>query len=146
MTLRQAIADRTRRPLIATDAVRSAEVAIRSRRGIAGVVVAAGFETIQRVRPGFLVRQVEEMLPAMADALDPFWSKGRAHGDGVAFLTEQAPAVAEALLRVTDAQAEASGDRVALAVYERLRPHGPKRIVEHIRHIAWFMVRHAVAY
>lgn len=140
-TLRDIVSDPEQRPRIADDAVREATLAIRARTGIKAAAAQFGFDAINRIRPGFLARQVEELLPAMADAIEPWWAEGGRRGDAPAWLNQHADEVAEALLQVTDTHAASAHDQAAVAVYERLRSSAPKRIANEMPRIATFVAR-----
>lgn len=140
-TLRDVVSDPEQRPRIADDAVREVALAIGSRTGIKGAAAQFGLEAINRIRPGFLARQVEELLPAMADAIEPWWATGRSRGDAPAWLKANANQVADALLTVTDAHVAEAHDQAAIAVYQRLRSAAPQRIAAEMPRIATFVTR-----
>ncbi len=140
-TLRDIVSDPEQRPDIANDAVVEAAAALRSRSGIKAVAAQFGFDAINRIRPGFLARQVEELLPAMAEAVEPWWVEGRAQGDAPAWLTSHADEVAEALLGVTDDHVASAHDQAAVAVYRRLRSVAPRRIAAEMPRVAAFIAR-----
>ena len=99
-TLRDIVSDPERRPRIASDAVREATIAVKARTGLKAAAAQFGLDAINRIRPGFLARQIEELLPAMAEAIEPWWVDGRARGDAPGWLTANADDVADALLGV----------------------------------------------
>lgn len=140
-TLRDIVSDPAHRPRIADDAIREASIAVGSRSGVKAVAAQFGLEAINRIRPGFLARQVEELLPEMADAIEPWWVQGRGHGDAPAWLRANADEVAEALLSVTDTHVASARDQTAIAVYQRLRSVAPTRIAAEMPRIATFIER-----
>lgn len=141
MSLVDAVSDPARRRTVAAEAVREAEAAIRERRGLQARAARVGLDTINLLRPGFLERQVHLLLPAMADAVEPWWRQGTAEGDPIAVLERDAAPVAEALLEVTDAHVARADDRAAIAVYQRLRPAAARRVTEQMPRIARFVER-----
>lgn len=95
-----------------------------------------GLETIHRLRPGFLERHVELLLPELVEAFEPHWLAGEDSGDTSSYLSVHATAVSHDLLAVTDRHAAQASDQTAVVVYERLRPMALGRITEHMPRIA----------
>ncbi|MEM7092123.1 MAG: hypothetical protein AAF567_03910 [Actinomycetota bacterium] len=143
MTLVDAVADPDRRARIARDAVGEAEAAVRSRPGLRGMASRMGLETINRLRPDFLARQVEHLLPAWADAVDPWWAEGLQNGDAPGWLNRHADEIARALLDVTDQHVETAEDEAAVEVYRHLREVAPDRIAAEMPRISRFVDRWA---
>ena len=142
MTLRQRLANPQVRTAVAADAVSEAQSVVKERGGVRGRAAKLGMETVDRLKPGFLERHVAAMLPDWADAIDPYWSAGQAAGDPTEHLVANAPDVADAMLGVSDAYVEKATYGRAIKAYERLRPHAPERIVEHMPRIASFVEKH----
>jgi len=142
MSLVKALGNGSQRSVIAADAVAQAEAAVRSRPGFGGVSAQLGFETINRLRPGFLERHVHAMLPDMARAVEPHWEAGRSAGGERAHLVANAHVVTKDLLAVADAYVADATDRKAIAVYNQLRPRATRRIAEQMPRIAEFFERH----
>lgn len=140
-TLRDLVADPVQRPRIASDAVSEAGIAVRERTGLKAAAAQFGLDAINRIRPGFLALQVDQLLPAMAEAVEPWWIEGRAHGDAPAWLNAHADEVAEALLAVTDLHVAAARDEAAVTVYSRLRSTAPRRIADEMPRIGAFVAR-----
>jgi len=143
VTLADAVADPVRRHAIALDAVDEAAAAIRSRRGLGASAAQAGLRAIHRLRPGFLSDRIEQLLPAMAEAVDPWWREGLERGDAPMWLHENRNEVANSLLAVTDAHVAGATDAAAISVYHRLRGSAPGRIADEMPRIAAFIGRHA---
>lgn len=140
--LSDAVADPVHRRAIALDAVDEAAAAIRARRGLGGLAAATGLQTIHRLRPGFLANHIEQLLPGMAEAVDPWWAQGLERGNAIGWLEEHRHEVAEALLAVTDGHVASASDATAIAVYQRLRGSAPKRIANEMPRIAAFIACH----
>jgi len=145
VSLTDTVNEPEQRSAIAVDAVAEARAAVRARSGLAGMAARVGFDTITRLRPGFLEQHVEAMLPDLALAIEPHWNAGIAVGSAATHLAEQAPQVTADLLHVTDAYVDNAVDTTAIAVYRRLRPFAPARIQEQIPRIANFVERHSPA-
>jgi hypothetical protein len=73
---------------------------------------------------------VQTLLPKMVDNLQPFWADFNASGgaDFGDYLTKRGDEVAEAMLAVTDARAEASGRPVIVRAYRSVRGGAGKHI------------------
>lgn len=142
MSLHTTLGDPHRRQLIAADAVAEASDAVSERTGIAGVAVRLGLDTINRLRPGFLLRHVDAMLPDLALAIEPHWQLGQATTTGRVHLELNAFVVTNDLLVVADAYVARASDRQAIMIYNQLRVRAPHRISEQMPRIAAFVERH----
>ena len=143
MSLLRALNDQARRDEIAAAAVAEAEAAVRARSGLRGVAAQLGLDTINRLRPGFLRRHVNAMLPDMARAVEPHWDEGVAVGDPTAHFEANADMVSHDLLAVTDNYVEQASDDRARAVYHRLRARAPMHVSEQMPRIARFIAEHS---
>lgn len=141
-SLTELVDDPGERDTLAAEAVKETERAIKSRRGLKAMVAQVALETINRLRPGFLQRQINALLPGMALALDPWWAEGVEQGDAPAWLNSHPTEVALALLDVTDDHVAAANDAAAVAVYQRVRPQAPKRIAAEMPRIGRFIEKH----
>lgn len=99
---------------------------VAGKRGISGAAVRAAYAAVRRIDRGVVPRAVDEMLPDFARVLDVHWSED---GDLPVRLADHADEVAEALLGITDAQADHSHHAALAVVYRTLRPHA----VQHVR-------------
>ena len=143
MSLVRALQSPERRNEIAADAVHVAEAAVAARGGVQGMAAKLGLDTINRIRPGFLVRHVHAMLPDWAEILEPYWQESDSHEGLAAHLVEHNTVVAEELLAVTDQYVARASDAKAIAAYNHLRPHANERVAEQMPRIAAFVGRHA---
>lgn len=141
-TLAEVVQDRTARNLIAADAVLEARAAIKSRRGLTAMASGVGFDTIERIRPGLLERHVHAMLPELAGAVEPYWVDGMASGDPTAHFDGHDFEIANALMDVVDNHVADAVDTQAIALYNQLRGHAPKRIAEQMPRLVRFIDRH----
>lgn len=130
--------------MIAAEAVLEARAAIRSRPGLAAFASKAGFDAIERIRPGLLERHVHAMLPALAEAIEPYWIDGLATGNPTAHFEGHDFEIAEALMAVVDDHVADAVDTQAIALYNQLRGHAPKRIAEQMPRLARFIDRNTV--
>lgn len=98
---------------------------VARKRGISGTAVRAAYAAVRRIDRGVVPRAVDEMLPDFARVLDDYWSE---EGDLPARLASRAEEVAEALLAVTDAQADHSHHAALAVVYHALRSHAAQHV------------------
>jgi len=126
------LADDMRRRVV-DDAARLVEDEVRSKRGVSGLAIKAGFKAFRKVRPGALPMAVNNLLDPFARAADPFYQEhlesGRTGSVSQTFLP-RADAVAEALLSITDERARRFDSGLIKKTYYKLRPLGKRNTVE----------------
>ncbi|MGB3052270.1 MAG: hypothetical protein WBB42_14800 [Polyangiales bacterium] len=122
MNLNDVLSDEAKRASIIEDVCRLVDDEVGKQKGLSGVAVKAGYKLVQGVKPGFVRRVVESLLPEFAAALEPIReqavSQGQAVGSYFAAHTQEA---AEALLAVTDARAQSSEHGSVKGAYGKLR-------------------------
>ncbi len=119
-------ADDVRRRVV-DDAAQLVEDEVRSKRGISGLAIKAGFKAFKKVKPGALHMAVNNLLDAFADAVDPFYQQHVESGKGGSVAQTFVPRrreVAEALLTITDARAKRFESGLIKKTYYKLRPVG----------------------
>ncbi|MEZ4452032.1 MAG: hypothetical protein R3B09_21390 [Nannocystaceae bacterium] len=99
------------------------------KSGLSGIAIKGAYRLVQAVKPTMITDVVDRLLPEFAAAMEPFYAESveRAESRGQplahvfpAHLADSAPAVAEALLKVTDRRAEGASGPV-LKTYRKLR-------------------------
>jgi hypothetical protein len=129
MNLNDVLNDETKRASIVGDVCRLVDDEVAKQRGISGVAVKAGYKLVQGVKPGFVRRVVEALLPEFAQALEPIRQQAVAEGESVdSYFAAHAPEVAEALLAVTDGRAEGSEHTSVKGAYGKLRGSARKNV------------------
>ncbi len=119
-------ADDVRRRVV-DDAARLVEDEVRSKRGVSGLAIKAGFKAFKKVKPGALQMAVNNLLDAFADAVDPFYQEHLEAGRGGSVAQTFIPRkhdIAEALLAITDARARRFESGLIKKTYGKLRPMG----------------------
>ena len=83
---------------------------VSSKSGVSGTAVKLAYKTANTFASGYLQSVVESLLPAMVAELEPYWADFNASGASEFgdYLAKRGEEVSEALLSVTDAQAEHS--------------------------------------
>lgn len=117
-------------PKVIADCLTLIEQEVSDKSGIAGTAVKLAYKTVTTFAPGHVRHMVEVLLPDLADKLQPFWadftaSGGSEFGD---YLAKRGDEVAEALLSVTDARAEASDRPAIVRAYRSVRGSAGKHI------------------
>jgi hypothetical protein len=117
-------------PKVIADCLTLIEQEVSDKAGIAGTAVKLAYKTVTTFAPGHVRHMVEVLLPDLADKLQPFWadftaSGGSEFGD---YLAKRSDEVAEALLSVTDARAEASDRPTIVRAYRSVRGSAGKHI------------------
>ena len=102
---------------------------VKDKGGISGLAIKAGYGTVKGIKPGFVEKAVEDLLPEFAKALEPIYddakSKNKPVGDFFAANTER---VADALLAITDAKAARAKSGVAKSAYDKLRGSAKRNV------------------
>jgi hypothetical protein len=122
VTFDDVLGDPARRDRLFGDCARLIEEEVRSKRGLGGIALRAGFAAFQRVQPGILPLAVERLVPDMARAIEPHWTAVRGSPEPVGSLVARARGVADDLLRVTDRWAERTRRPGVASIYRSLRP------------------------
>ncbi|MGE0787720.1 MAG: hypothetical protein AB7S26_18740 [Sandaracinaceae bacterium] len=119
-----------------------AEVA--DKGGISGLAIKAGYATVKGVKPGFVERVVDGLLPEFADACDPVYSEAVDQGKPIAgYFVAQSSRVADSLLAITDAKAERSDKAVVRKTYEKLRGQAKKNVEQAIPRLGRLIEKYA---
>jgi uncharacterized protein DUF6918 len=129
-TLQEILLAPDTQPKVITDCLALIEQQVSDKSGISGTAVKLAYKTVTTFAPGYLRSTVEEILPELADKLQPFWadfttSGGSEFGD---YLAKRGDEVAEALLSVTDARATASSRPTIVKAYRSVRGSAAKHI------------------
>jgi hypothetical protein len=102
---------------------------VAKQRGISGVAVKASYKLVQGVKPGFVRKVVQALLPDFASALEPIIEQAVTQGQPVGgYFSAHTPEVADALLSVTDGRAQNSEHRAVRGAYSKLRGSACKNV------------------
>lgn len=129
MNLNDVLNDEAQRASIIEDVCRLVDGEVAKQRGISGVAVKAGYKLVQGVKPGFVRKVVQALLPDFAAALEPFREQAVAQGQSVsAYFAANSGSIAEALLAVTDGRAQKSDHGSVKGAYSKLRGSARKNV------------------
>lgn len=129
MNLNDVLSDEAKRASIVEDVCQLVDGEVAKQKGISGVAVKAGYKLVQGIKPGFVRRVVETMLPEFAAALEPIRNKALAQGQTVgSYFNAHSTEIAEALLAVTDNRAQRSEHGSVKGAYAKLRGSARKNV------------------
>lgn len=129
MNLNDVLNDDTKRVAIIEDVCGLVDEEVAKQKGLSGVAVKAGYKLVQGVKPGFVRRVVESLLPEFAAALEPIRAQALAQGQSVgSYFASHPKEVSEALLAVTDARATSSEHGSVKGAYGKLRGSARKNV------------------
>ncbi len=130
-TLKETLCGPENRFNVIQDAVRLVESEVKSKGGISGMAIKAGFAAVNKIKPTLVRDAVDNLLDRFVDQLEPFfadWVSGGKSSTFEAYLSGQANKVANALLKVTDDRAKTVQNGTVKKTYEKLRPQGEKNV------------------
>jgi hypothetical protein len=129
MNLNDVLSDEAQRASIIEDVCGLVDDEVGKQKGLSGVAVKAGYKLVQGVKPGFVRRVVESLLPEFAAALEPIREQAVSHGQSVeGYFSAHTREVAEALLAVTDGRAQRSEHGSVKGAYGKLRGSARKNV------------------
>jgi hypothetical protein len=136
-TLQEILLAPDTRPHVLADCNGLIEQELTTMSGISGTAVKLAYKTIITFAPGHIHYMVETLLPKMVDQLEPYWadfstSGGSVFGD---YLSKRGDEVAESLLAVTDARAEASSRPTVIKAYRAVRGGAAKHVTAALPHV-----------
>ncbi len=129
MNLNDVLSDEARRASIIEDVCGLVDDEVSKQKGLSGVAVKAGYKLVQGVKPGFVRRVVESLLPEFGAALEPIREQAVARGQAVgSYFSAHTQEVAEALLAVTDGRVKSSDHGSVKGAYSKLRGSARKNV------------------
>jgi hypothetical protein len=121
----------SRRAQVVADFVHLIDTEVQNKGGLTGIAVKGAYAITKKIKPGIVGEVMDKLADSFADKLDPFYQDHQSQGlsvDLVAYFLSRAPDIAQALLSITDARAQASDNRTMRSTYEKLRPTGVKHV------------------
>lgn len=127
--LRDALTDEGKRKAVVEDCVQLIDAEVADKGGMSGMAIKAGYKAVKGIKPGFIPKVVNDLLPEFAGALQPIYAEAKEKGEPVApYLTKNSARVAEALLAITDGKADRSDRGLVKNTYKRLRPTAKQNV------------------
>jgi hypothetical protein len=118
---------------------------VSGKSGVSGTAVKLAYKTANTFASGYLRSMVESLLPAMVAELEPYWADFNASGaSGFGdYLAKRGEEVSEALLSVTDAQAEHSERPTILKAYRAVRGGAAKHVMAALPNVGSLVQKYA---
>ncbi|MBO0854236.1 MAG: hypothetical protein J2P18_10755 [Nocardia sp.] len=132
-------------PAFLADANKVLDAEVSDKGGASGLAVKGGYAAIKKVSPTIVSDALESFAPKFVERLEPYWAQHQQQGTGsfADLLVANSDEVAEQLLAVTDARAEASKRPALTKVYSSLRSSAKKHVVEALPRVGDLVQRHA---
>ena len=128
-SLVDALTDVTKKKDVIKDCCDLIDAEVQDKGGISGLAIKAGYKTVKGIKPGFVEKAVEDLLPEFAKVLEPIYADAKSESKPVAdFFSSNGARVADALLSITDAKAARAKSGVAKSAYDKLRSSAKKNV------------------
>ena len=116
---------------------------VGDKGGLSGLAIKAGYKAVKGVKPGFVERVVDGLLPDFANAVDPIYQEASDAGKPVgSHFVANKSRVADALLAITDGKAERSTNKVVKKTYEKLRGQAKKNVEAAVPRLGTLIEKH----
>jgi hypothetical protein len=142
MTLVETLEDPVKAAAVTVDGAAMIERQVGSKRGIRGMALKAGYKVVRKIRPGIIEEVLGSLLPRFAPAIDPHHAAARASGNVHRHFMDNAEAIAESLLAVTDARAKVATNRIMVKAYTSLRSHAKGHVIAAMPDLARLITDH----
>lgn len=136
MGLSNGLNDPNKKASVVADCVKLIDDQVATKGGLSGLGLKAAYATVNGVKPNYIARAVEGLLPEVLSVIDPIWSEGTQKGDPVGYLSQNQSRTADAILSITDAKIEKSNNGIVRGAYNRLRSSAKKDVEEAIPGLA----------
>jgi hypothetical protein len=128
-SLAEALADDTKKKDVIKDTCELIDAEVKDKGGLSGIAIKAGYGAVKGIKPGFVEKAVEDLLPEFAKALDPLAEEAKGANKSIsAYFDSNTSKVADALLAITDAKASRAKSGVAKGAYDKLRGSAKKNV------------------
>jgi hypothetical protein len=128
-SLVEALTDESKKKNVVKDCCDLIDAEVKDKGGISGLAIKAGYGTVKGIKPGFVEKAVEDLLPEFARVLDPIYADAKSANKPIAdFFASNSDRVADALLSITDAKAAKAKSGVAKGAYDKLRGSAKKNV------------------
>jgi len=133
-------------PNVVADCLKLIEQEVAGKSGVSGTAVKLAYKTANAFAQGYLRETVENLLPDLVAALEPFWADFLASGAAGFgdFLVKRGDEVSEALLAVTDARAKISERPTIIKAYGAIRGGAAKHITAALPNLGALVQKYAI--
>jgi hypothetical protein len=133
-----------RKARVVQDCLEIIDLEVADKSGLSGVAIKAGYRAVKGIRPGFLEKVVNDLLPEFADAMDPIYREAVDAKKAVrGYFVEHRARVADSLLAITDGKAQRTKSGVIKATYDRLRGSAKKNVEAAVPRLGELIEKHA---
>jgi hypothetical protein len=143
MTLAEALSDPDRRERLIDDCCVLVDDEVAKKSGLGGAVIRTAYKAVKGIKPGFIRKVVDALFDDWVRQLEPFWKdaadQGRAPDE---HFERETPAVAEALLSVTDGRIGTAKTALVRSTYKKLRPSAKKHVEAAVPGLAAVLRKH----
>ncbi|GGK50407.1 DUF6918 family protein [Nocardia camponoti] len=143
--LSESLLDDTKRPAFLAEAVEVLDAEVSDKGGASGLVVKGGYAAVKKISPTIVPDALASLAPKLLEQLQPYWVEYTTTGTGsfADLLNSKSDEVAESLLAVTDARADASTRPALQKVYSSMRGSAKKHVIEALPRVAGLVQKHA---
>ena len=123
--------------------VLDAEVA--DKKGVSGLAVKGSFKIVKGIRPGLIPQVIDGLLDDFMEKIEPFWQTWKDDDKGGSckqHFIDNGPAVADALLDITDARAKRNKNKILVKTYMKLRPRGREHVIASMPRVGAMIEKH----
>lgn len=142
--LSDVLTDPQRKDRVVEDCLGIIDAEVADKGGLSGMAIKAGYKAVQGVKPGFVRKVVNDLLPEFANAVDPIYREAVDAKKGIrAHFERERSRVADSLLAITDGKAERSTNRIVKGTYERLRGQAKNHVEAAVPRLGGLIEKHA---
>jgi hypothetical protein len=144
-TLQEILLTPDARPKVLADCQTLLDHEIADKSGASGAAIKLAYKTATSFAPGYFRKTLEDMLPQIADKLEPYWadfsnSGGSEFGD---YLSKRGSEVAEDLLSLTDHIAATSRRPTIIKAYRAVRGSAAKNVEAALPRVGDLVMKYA---
>ena len=145
MSLKDHLTKPGMREQVIKDASKVLDAEVSDKSGFSGVAVKAGFKVVRGLQPDFVPKAIDALLDDFVAQIEPFYNDWKAGGRGTLkeHFVANGPAVAHALLQITDARAAKNPHKTLVKTYEKLRPKAKEHVVAAMPRVGLLIERHS---
>ncbi|MSP63983.1 MAG: hypothetical protein EXR72_27305 [Myxococcales bacterium] len=130
-----------KRPVVIKELAVLVDQEVASKGGLSGFGIKAAYAMVKAIKPSFVPDVISGMFDECVAKLEPIYAE-YATGSVKQHFAGRAPAVAEALLAVTDGRAQRTTHGTAKKAYLKLRPTAKRNVEEAVPRLAELIERH----
>lgn len=128
---------------VVEDCLRIIDDEVADKGGLGGMAIKTGYRAVKGVKPGFVEKVVNDLLPEFADAIDPIYEEAKAQGRPVKqHFVDNSDRVADNLLAITDGKAERSKNNLVKKTYGKLRGQAKTHVTAAVPRLGELIQKH----